>query len=470
MEILERFKQIISETQTPCILEFGACDGYHSRCMLDILQQTGKKYDYHLFEPSKNTIPNIVNLLKYYLSSYSTSVKLYNEAVGATVGKMKFYQSGGQKIENGQIKDNYFGSSSIRKPKLVTEAWKDMKFTETTCDVISFDFHIKRANFQNRVIDFVWADIQGAEVDLINGGKEYFKNVKYFYTEYANSEYYEGEIGLLEICKMLPDFEIVEDYGGDVLLRNTNLMNYKNLDRSIVVDTTETITPKKNEIQTIINYTPEQIFNDEGYVSFDKVRFEHFDTIGIDFKGKNILELGSGIGNHTKFLMSKKPKFIMSIEGRQDNFNVLKETVKSKNKGIFFTKKNISCELLDLENQLPDFGIKFDWIYNYGTLYHLKNPFEFIANLANVNHDNMILESCIELDGDVNNLDEDSSQSQSLSGIGSRPNLYRLVEELKKIYKDVYYPEQPKHHWFDIHNTVNPPTLKRIVIICKNKY
>lgn len=205
--------------------------------------------------------------------------------------------------------------------------------------------------------------------------------------------------------------------------------------------------------------TPKEVFDDVSYVGFDKVRFENFDKLNIDFKNKNILELGSGIGNHTKFLLTKKPKCIVSIEGREDNFEVLKKTIKSK------AVKNV---LHDLEKPIPDFDMKFDWIYNYGLLYHLKNPFEFIDNLSKVNHENMILETCIELHGDENNLNEGVHQSQALSGIGSRPNLYKLVEKLNSIYEQVYYPEQPKHGWFDIHSDP-APILKRIVIICINK-
>lgn len=209
-----------------------------------------------------------------------------------------------------------------------------------------------------------------------------------------------------------------------------------------------------------MSYTPEQIFNDESYLGFDEVRFQNFDKLKIDFKGKNILELGSGIGNHTKFILSKKPKLVYSIEGREDNYEVLKKN--------FEKKKSVKCVLHDLEKLIPDYGVKFDWIYNYGLLYHLKNPFEFIKNLSKINHKNMILETCIELDGNENNINEGTHQSQALNGVGSRPNLYKLVEELKKIYEKVYYPEQPKHGWFDIHS-VPPPILKRIVIICENK-
>jgi hypothetical protein len=74
-----------------------------------------------------------------------------------------------------------------------------------------------------RIIDFIWADIQGAEINLIKGGKNTFKNVKYFYTEYSNGNLYKGDKGLKGILKLLPNFEIECDYQGDVLLKNKYL-------------------------------------------------------------------------------------------------------------------------------------------------------------------------------------------------------------------------------------------------------
>lgn len=219
MDILDRLKGIVAESQNPILFEFGMCDGYHSNIMLEILSNAGKPFIYHGFEPVIELYQNIK--LKY--NTQLGSVFHWNKAISDKVGIVEFFKSGGYKIENGQIKDHYYGSSSIRKPKLVTQAWKDMTFETRTVEATTFDAHVNHVGLKGRVIDFIWADIQGAEVDLINGGKETFKNVRYFYTEYANSEYYEGEIGLKEICAMLSDFEIVEDYGGDVLLKNRNL-------------------------------------------------------------------------------------------------------------------------------------------------------------------------------------------------------------------------------------------------------
>jgi FkbM family methyltransferase len=222
MEILERFKEIISVQDQPFVIEFGACDGYHSNLMIDILNSTRPNFIYHIFEPVPELVGQINARIGRFINS-NPNLKIFNEAVGNQTGDITFYQSGGMKFENGVIADSYYGSSSLRKPKLVLEAWKDMSFTETNCKSTTFDDYVVREGLTNRVIDFIWADIQGAEVDLILGGQEAFKNVRYFYTEYCESELYEGEINLNKILELMPNFEVVEDYNGDVLLKNKNI-------------------------------------------------------------------------------------------------------------------------------------------------------------------------------------------------------------------------------------------------------
>jgi hypothetical protein len=98
-----------------------------------------------------------------------------------------------------------------------------MTFEKSSVTSMRFDSFKKMIGLENEIIDFIWADIQGAEIDLIKGGTKSFEKVKYLYTEYNNSELYEGEIGLTEICNLLPNYEIVYDFGGDVLLKNKNL-------------------------------------------------------------------------------------------------------------------------------------------------------------------------------------------------------------------------------------------------------
>lgn len=219
MDIFEIFKNIVSESKKPIVFEFGMCDGYHTNLMINILSNSGKPFIYHGFEP----VTELFLQIKTIIPDNGSKIFFHNKAIGSEVGFVDFYKSDGYKIENGKIVDHYYGSSSIRKPKLVTVAWKDMNFTKRQVESTTFDAHVAHYGLKGQIIDFVWADIQGAEVDLIEGGKDTFKNVKYLYTEYANTEHYEGQIGLSEICSMLPDFKIVVDYGGDVLLKNKKL-------------------------------------------------------------------------------------------------------------------------------------------------------------------------------------------------------------------------------------------------------
>jgi FkbM family methyltransferase len=219
MNIFEKFKEIIGQSSKPIVFEFGMCDGYHSNLLLDVLSANGRGFIYHGFEPVKELFDGIH--LRYN-SNIGQATK-HNLAIGRVVGQVEFYKSGGERIENGVVKDRYYGSSSIRKPKLVTEAWTSMTFETRTAQSATFDYLQSSLGLQNEIIDFVWADIQGAEIDMIEGGKNALQKVRYLYTEYNNSELYEGEIGLSGICSLLPNFEIIEDYKGDVLLRNTSI-------------------------------------------------------------------------------------------------------------------------------------------------------------------------------------------------------------------------------------------------------
>lgn len=218
MDILQKFKEIISESAMPIVFEFGMCDGYHSNILLSILNDNNKPYIYNGCEPVKDIFDGIV-----LRTNHLGKATKHNLAVNDKDEVVDFYISGGVKIENGVVVDSYYGSSSIRKPKLVTEAWQSMTFAKSSVNTIKFDTLVKKCELENQIIDFIWSDIQGAEIDLINGGTEAFSKTRYFFTEYNNSELYEGAIPLTKICEMLPDWEVVYDFGGDALLKNKKL-------------------------------------------------------------------------------------------------------------------------------------------------------------------------------------------------------------------------------------------------------
>jgi len=72
-------------------------------------------------------------------------------------------------------------------------------------------------------IDLIWADVQGAEADLICGARQTLKTTRYFFTEFSDRELYSGQINLRQMRALLPDFKLVKKLRHDVLFRNRNL-------------------------------------------------------------------------------------------------------------------------------------------------------------------------------------------------------------------------------------------------------
>ena len=72
-------------------------------------------------------------------------------------------------------------------------------------------------------IDFVWMDVQGAEKEVLSGFGEIIEKTKYIFTEYSDKELYEnGTMSKNSILSLLgKDWDIVHDFGNDILLINS---------------------------------------------------------------------------------------------------------------------------------------------------------------------------------------------------------------------------------------------------------
>jgi FkbM family methyltransferase len=112
-------------------------------------------------------------------------------------------------------------SSSIKQPKNHLH-----RYPVTFGDAVEVEFVALDTFYHQHgldVIDFIWADIQGAEGEMILGGQRTLAHTRYLYTEYSDDELYEGQVPLQEILEMLPDFHVLELWPDDVLLENQNL-------------------------------------------------------------------------------------------------------------------------------------------------------------------------------------------------------------------------------------------------------
>lgn len=213
MKIREHFQSIISENNTNdlIIIECGAADGGDSRWMIQDLINSKKRYKFYAFEP--DTRLNGV-FFQHKNISNNKNVFRFNKAVGKIDAVVDFYLSDGWLDKNRR----FVHQSSIKKPNgVLLKNLSTLKFEIKTVESITLDKFCKDNEIDK--IDFIWADIQGAEADLISGGQVMFKNTKYFYTEYEKTALYDGAPDLNNLLQLLPNFRVVEDYQTDVLLK-----------------------------------------------------------------------------------------------------------------------------------------------------------------------------------------------------------------------------------------------------------
>ena len=199
------------------ILEIGANHGMHT----GLLTRTFPTARVHAFEPDPRAAEAFRNQIT------DRRVTLHELAIGATNGKAEFHVSSGLPPDaDAHLKAEYpkgwDQSGSLRTPKTHKEKWSWCKFQRTIrVDVRTLDTWTGK--HEPGPIDFIWADTQGAEADLVAGGRQTLARTRYFYTECFDDELYEGAPTLTALLAMIPEFAIVKRYESDVLLRNTAL-------------------------------------------------------------------------------------------------------------------------------------------------------------------------------------------------------------------------------------------------------
>jgi 2-O-methyltransferase len=158
----------------------------------------------HAFEPDPRNHP-----------AHYPNVHMHRAAIAGHNGRVAFLLS-----REGWGREWTY-SSSIRQPKHHLQ-WFPVTFGPTIeVDAVSLDSFTEK--FGLGLIDFVWADIQGAEGDMIRGGRDALARTRYLYTEYSDDELYDGQVSLKEMMAMLPDYRVIELWPNDVLLENQRL-------------------------------------------------------------------------------------------------------------------------------------------------------------------------------------------------------------------------------------------------------
>lgn len=216
MDIFDFLDDIAKNAKSAVFFEIGTHDGYHTNLINQVIKKYHKYYQYFAFEPDHRSHESFQNNNRNHLAN----IKFFFDAVGAENRAGVFHLSDGFESRPGHTPQRFHGSSSIKRPKHVLTAWPDMKFTSQNVYIITIEEVCKKYNVDR--IEFIWADIQGAEEDMIRGFGSMKSKIHYLYTEYCNSELYENEYSLKQIIDLLgPTWKLIHDFGGDALFENT---------------------------------------------------------------------------------------------------------------------------------------------------------------------------------------------------------------------------------------------------------
>lgn len=202
MTIFEHVRGIANGATNPVFIEIGAADGGDTVHLQEALVNAGREWRLLAFECEKKNFPK-------FRARGLGGVEFFELAISDKCGPHRFVGSG-----------SWPYSGSLKEPKLhrISHAWIPFEPpSEVSCVTLDSVFQSCRLDH----CDFLWMDVQGAEDLVIDGGKNALTKTRFLYTEYYGGEEYEGQLNRDQIHDRLPGaWEIVEDWGGDVLFRN----------------------------------------------------------------------------------------------------------------------------------------------------------------------------------------------------------------------------------------------------------
>jgi len=203
-------QDILSRTNNPVIFEIGV---HWAEDTIRILNQSQGIPNYHGFEPDPRNFKEIQK------KSFPVNVKFNQCAISDKEGIMDFHLSDGRHPNNGNIMT---GANSLRTPKDIKEYYRWIQFDKKIkVPVKTLDSYCEALKISH--IDFIWADMQGSEYDVIMGVQKILKSTRYAYLEYSDIELYQGQKNLdeyLEALRLTGDWELLHQFKTDALFQN----------------------------------------------------------------------------------------------------------------------------------------------------------------------------------------------------------------------------------------------------------
>lgn len=168
----------------PIIVEAGICDGSDTEeFAINFPLAT-----IHGFE----CLPYQFSIARERLSKYP-NVTIYPYGLNEISGTFDFFVS--------KINQQYSASSSLLKPELHEQVHPHVQFDEIIkVQCLTLDEWADKHDITR--VDFLWLDLQGAELKALKGANQMLKQAKLIYTE----------VSLIETYKDVPLYNEVKDY------------------------------------------------------------------------------------------------------------------------------------------------------------------------------------------------------------------------------------------------------------------
>lgn len=185
------------------------------------------------------------------------------------------------------------------------------------------------------------------------------------------------------------------------------------------------------------------------YLRHNQRRQEHLASLGLPLSGRRVLELGAGIGDHTTFFLDRGCD-VVSVEGRPENCQFFEQAYRDSG----YATHRVRLEQADVETMPVESAERFEVVYAYGLLYHLRDPLRALQAMAARCEDLLLLETCVSFGDEaaIHPVDEPASDvTQAVSGIGCRPTRRWVFEALQALFEYAYVPlTQPCHEEFPL--------------------
>ena len=192
----------MSTVEAPVILELGAHLGEEYQWLSQL-----KPSKYVMVEPDPENYAKLSRIRDPIVSLTRGAISYWNKQDG------DFYPAWNRESLN-------HASGSIRKPTGHLKHFPEVDFGHISIPFYTLEAIAALEELYH--IDLLWCDIQGAERDMIEGGRATLRKTRYMMIEAEPEvELYEGQALKPELIAMLPEWEIIKDFGYNLFMRNT---------------------------------------------------------------------------------------------------------------------------------------------------------------------------------------------------------------------------------------------------------